>query len=538
MQRFGEALRKNLSELLILGLSLSGGWTVFYATGNGPWGYSDSVSYIVSARNLLRGSGLGTFYPDGSFHWETHFPPFYPLTLAFFGAAGADLVSAARWLSLGLFVLTILGVGLLLRRFGSAPALALGGAFLVAIFPTMLNMFSSAMSEPLFICLCVWAIFGLLRYLENGGWFWFFESAILTGLLPLTRYVGIGVPVAMALALFLFQAGPWRTRLGRALLFGLLSNLMVLTWLVWVRTRLDNTVGGRVIVFSLAGLLAALKYFYVALIKFLWGWLPFANVLPGLPGNLKFGLIVLAAGLVIVLACRARRRNAGTRAAFRVLVIAGLFGLGYLLTLLIACIVANPRPDIDERMLVPVYLAVVLVLASAASIGGQALTGGRQVLLGGAALLLLLALFCSSDLPQDARLLASLRNNTTMTGEAWRNAGIMRAVRALPADATLISSASAEILVWADRPSYDFVETMGRTIIDGTGPYGSDRSNPVQSLFRKKGSILIVFTGVRAQVSRRFGASGDARLDSLLAGLDVYANYKNGIFYTYPQEAK
>jgi hypothetical protein len=293
-----------------------------------------------------------------------------------------------------------------------------------------------------------------------------------------------------------------------------------------------------VIVFSWAGLLTALKYFYVALIKFLWGWLPFANVLPGLPGNLKFGLIVLAAGLVIFLAWRAQRRNAGTRAAFRVLVIAGLFGLGYLLTLLIACIVANPRPDIDERMLVPVYLAAVLVLASAVSIWGQTLAGGRQVLLGGAALLVLLGLFSGSDLPQDARLLASLRSNTTMTSEVWRNAEIIRAVRALPADATLISSASPEILVWADRPSYDFVETMGRTIIDSTGPYGSDRSNLVQSLFRKKGSILIVFTGVRSQVSRRYGARGDARLDSLLADLDVYANFKNGIFYTYPQKAK
>ena len=50
--------------LVIVGLlSILGGAAAVYSTAKGPWGYSDSVAYIVSARNLLKGIGLGYYYP-------------------------------------------------------------------------------------------------------------------------------------------------------------------------------------------------------------------------------------------------------------------------------------------------------------------------------------------------------------------------------------------------------------------------------------------------------------------------------------------
>ena len=61
--------------VVLLLLSVAGGVMVFLATQNGPGGFSDSVEYIVTARNFLNGSGLGMFMPSGRFVLTYLHPP-------------------------------------------------------------------------------------------------------------------------------------------------------------------------------------------------------------------------------------------------------------------------------------------------------------------------------------------------------------------------------------------------------------------------------------------------------------------------------
>src|SRR6187455_890822 len=42
----------------------------------------DSSEYVMGARNLLAGKGVGAIDADGEFHPLTHFPPLYMLLLA------------------------------------------------------------------------------------------------------------------------------------------------------------------------------------------------------------------------------------------------------------------------------------------------------------------------------------------------------------------------------------------------------------------------------------------------------------------------
>lgn len=79
------------------------GLAVLHATRWGPWAMSDATEYIISARNLLEGHGLGLFAASGRFMPLSLHPPLYPLVLAALGVTGLDLVLIARWLDAFLF---------------------------------------------------------------------------------------------------------------------------------------------------------------------------------------------------------------------------------------------------------------------------------------------------------------------------------------------------------------------------------------------------------------------------------------------------
>src|SRR5262245_45646738 len=103
--------------IILLSVSLAGGFVIFYATQNGPWGYSDSVAYLVSARNLIKGVGLGYHYPNGEFRPLTFYPPLYSLLIALGSIFVRDVVFTARGLGILLYISTLFGVGLIHHQF-------------------------------------------------------------------------------------------------------------------------------------------------------------------------------------------------------------------------------------------------------------------------------------------------------------------------------------------------------------------------------------------------------------------------------------
>src|SRR5512136_554575 len=101
-------MTKHTTDYLILAaiilLSLVGGVIAVYTTANGPWGYSDPVVYISTARSLDRGQGLVYYEADATFRLITIQPPFYPIMLSAIGLFKVNLVVAARWLNIFAFI--------------------------------------------------------------------------------------------------------------------------------------------------------------------------------------------------------------------------------------------------------------------------------------------------------------------------------------------------------------------------------------------------------------------------------------------------
>ena len=95
--RLYEKLRPAILILILL-LLVAGSVTVFlWATGpHGIGVRSDSVAYLWSSENLVKGIGLGRLNGLGEFRPMTHWPPLYPFLLALPQWFGLNSLSAAR----------------------------------------------------------------------------------------------------------------------------------------------------------------------------------------------------------------------------------------------------------------------------------------------------------------------------------------------------------------------------------------------------------------------------------------------------------
>jgi hypothetical protein len=158
---------KYLILAAILLISIAGAAIAIFTTANGPWGYSDPVVYISTARSLDRGQGLVYYEADAAFRPITIEPPFYSMALSVIGLFGVNLVVAARWLNIMAFVASIFIAGWMFYRYSRAPALGVLASGLMCAFPYMVWMFGSAYSEPLFVLTFLMGGWGLLAYLHK-----------------------------------------------------------------------------------------------------------------------------------------------------------------------------------------------------------------------------------------------------------------------------------------------------------------------------------------------------------------------------------
>ena len=94
----------------------------------------------------------------------------------------------------------------------------------------MLKIFTSVMSDPLFIFLCVLHVLFLVVYLSTARIKWLLLSALVAGLAALTRYIGISLVGAGVVSLLLFCQGTGSGRIKKSALYLALASLPLLLW--------------------------------------------------------------------------------------------------------------------------------------------------------------------------------------------------------------------------------------------------------------------------------------------------------------------
>lgn len=199
----------------------------------GPGVGGDAVIYITSAKNLLAGNGLGLVNPAGDFRLLPYFPPFYPLFLAFFGLLGFSIAKIAGILNIVLFTLTIILIGLWIKRTTKNTVASFLGSLLLACSPILIPAYSWAMSEPLCIFLGTTGLILFDRYLEYHTPRSLIGSAICCGLSFLTRYSAAAYIAMGGIFLLCFQKQELKKRISSAFQFGLISIFPMILWLVY-----------------------------------------------------------------------------------------------------------------------------------------------------------------------------------------------------------------------------------------------------------------------------------------------------------------
>ena len=172
----------------------------------GPGAAADSAGFVSAARNVLAGHGL-VLYTGAPLFRDAM--PGLPLALAFAGLFGPDPLDAAGYLHAAAFGVTVFVTALWVRSRTRSRFLAVWAGLACACSLTLGEAFSTAMTEPLFICFSVLALFALDRHLDGGGRSPLLAAAACAALACATRYLGVALVAGALPLLLLADRGGW-----------------------------------------------------------------------------------------------------------------------------------------------------------------------------------------------------------------------------------------------------------------------------------------------------------------------------------------
>lgn len=534
MEPINKSWRETLNYSIIILIGLICCYVVYSATINGPRGWSDTAAYISAGRNLLLGNGYGYPVPDGSFHTLVLNPPLYPLALAVTSFINPNMVVGARWLSIFLFFLSILGTGIILYQSSKSRWMAITGIIIFAGFPDMFAIFSSAMSEPLFLTIYIWMVYFFVRYVFTGDPRCLTCSALLAGLLPLTRYAGVVFPITILIYLFIFDKGDRVASLKKTMLFAAYSGIPSAVWFAWIYFRNNHLVGGRILTFSWAQSYADLKLFYASFMNVIWNSLPFSEGFPGFYFITKYLIVFIILIFITVTTLMSHKKNAKPAMSFIVFAVFGLTGLVYSISLLIIFILTTPKPDINERMLLPLFTSFLFYLFAAVSMWWNSAKRTARFALAGFGILLFFistTAFMIKDIPTFEK----LKLGNTHAGYHWNDDPIIEMIRSLPPGTPIVSNSPDVILLWTNHPAYEVFDTLTPAFVENSLPYGEDDLVPAQSAFRNNGYLIIFngFNGFNITFKSLYGKEKSERIKTLFEDLMVVDKFNSGIIYKY-----
>jgi 4-amino-4-deoxy-L-arabinose transferase-like glycosyltransferase len=211
-------------------ISVIGVLLVLQATPEGAALSDDSIAYIAGARSMLAGNGYREAWLASN-QPVTHFPPAFPAVLAFFGTLGIDPLHAVRWVNALLFGASAFVLGILAWRMTPSLTAGLVLAGLFVLSGDLLQVYTAAMSEPLFIFLSLLAIWTFDLYYERDRHWWLGACAIFVGIAYLTRYSGLAL-IATFVAALLILPRRWQHKLILSGLFVAGTSLWILAWTI------------------------------------------------------------------------------------------------------------------------------------------------------------------------------------------------------------------------------------------------------------------------------------------------------------------
>jgi len=194
-------------------------------------GGSDTVTYLLLARNLFTGKGFTEF---GLPHTVHH--PFYPVLIGIFWKLSGDLLFAGKLIAVlsGAFlVIPVCWLGAYL--FDARTAVFSG--LLTAVFPVLVYGSTEPFCESLYTFLLISSMALLWVGLKNKKLPWLFPAGILLGMAFLTHPMGLSFVPLFIFFLFLVQFSFLKTNWRRFVLrvIVLIAGFVITCFPFWLR---------------------------------------------------------------------------------------------------------------------------------------------------------------------------------------------------------------------------------------------------------------------------------------------------------------
>ena len=418
----------------LLAMAILGAGVILAATRHGAGTGSDSAVYVSGGQNIARGDGFVWRVGPERARPITHFPPLYSLALALFEIPPVSIVggalTGARILGVVFFSLSVFLAGWLLFRSTGSWAAGLLGSLTILVTADSISIFSSVMSEGLFLALMLITVLAGSWYARRPSWTRLLAFAALASLLPMTKYAGLSATAAVSVAVFLPREVPRRVRLMHLVVYLMASLSIVALWAWWTGTAtgvpLHRSFGMNAVRLDLVK----------ETIQLLPSWVVPIEVMRRVTDPLRLRFLALIAVLLATLAVAivyfVHRREAPTKHSSPVRAdVATLFVAiagGYLGFHLAATVFSSPAPDTNSRTLGPALLATSIFFVWMVGIGLSALRGPGVVL--GAVLVVAAVAYKGPTAYQRTMDLAEHGSGYSSPG--WESNAIIAALRELP----------------------------------------------------------------------------------------------------------
>jgi hypothetical protein len=357
---------------------------------------------------------------------------------------------------------------------------------------------------------------------------------LLIGLIPLTRYAGVAMVAAGGASVLLLASGKAWRRIQKAVLYTFLASLPILAWLIWIYFSTAHSVGGRSLGLSLHGLSAQFQGFRGIFMDTVWKWMPFQSNGAPISYRVRFLLIgVILVGLLGLSFLGERRikkeaTQGNSNSGLRIFTFFGLSALLFVGVLILTYLFTHPTIDVDNRMLLPLFVGSVMSFYAAWAVWQAAWFKGKLGLLKG--LPWLVAILCLAWYIPQARDEATFYHaGDGLTAYHWNRSELIQAVRALPAKQAVISNDWELMQLWTGRPIYGFWNTFPAQLPIQAGAYGSVTSDKVQAVFCDQDAALVIVNDFKGQFQTQISKAINEQ--SLFKGLAVYGTYADGEIY-------
>jgi hypothetical protein len=418
------------------------------ATTRGASLSSDSLIYLNSSRNLVQGHGITRLSGPTGFKPITHYPPFFPLMLAGLQLLGLGVSTSARVVSTLAFGATAALTVVAVRAFGGGRWSSLIAGLFVAVSPVLVDIYSWAMSESIYLVFGLLAMLVLGAYRHNRSILFLVTAALAASLAYLSRYIGLSLVGAGALVVAVEAEVPLARRLRHAGLYLLVGLAPTGAWMVR-NLVLTGYLSNYSLVFHPPSLSVLKKPLAV-----LWEWLvPFPFTHASL--IVVVGAICLLLVGIVFWALRGHARPVGRLAALArgggPLAFLLVYLVTYTTSVALSIAFLGITIPVDQRLACPVYLSALILTAAGLSVW---LRSNPAPALKVVVLMLAVALGLSYVFRTSALVGQLVVDSRGYAGTAFQAAGDVPFVKRLPEQLIIYSNSFPALEFFYDKGSY------------------------------------------------------------------------------------